>query len=168
MEEDLTSTNDNLMSFLTNHFRNVLSSSRYKENSNSKYNPDRKINMTVTYHISNVSKEDRGSLIDRGANGGLACNDVRIISRHNPPRYFDISELNSHQIKDLEIVTAGGEFPSQHGPVIEMFYQYAYLGSGNTIHSCIQLESYKNKVDDKTIFHEGTHTITTIDDYIDP
>ena len=47
-------------------------------------------------------------------------------------------------------------------------HQYAYLGKGNTIHSCIQLEDYKNKVDDRAVSHKGTQTIVTLDGYIHP
>ena len=87
--------------------------------------------------VSKSNSEHKGSLVDRGANGGLKIKEVRIISNHNPPRYIDVSGLNSHQVKDLEIVTAGGVAPSYRGPVILILHQYAYLGSGNAIHSCI-------------------------------
>ena len=108
------------------------------------------------YTVSKSNTEHKGSLVDRGANGGLAGKDVRIISKHNSPHYINVSGLDSHQIKDLEIVTAGKVAPSQRGPVILILHQYAYLGSGNTNHSCIQLESFKNVVDDEYIHLKGT------------
>ena len=58
--------------------------------------------------------------------------------------------------------------PSQKGEVIAILHQYAYLGKGNTIHSSIQIEAYNNKVDDRSIHHKGSHTITTNDGYIHP
>ena len=42
--------------------------------------PERSINHHFTYHIGPVSQAKHGSLVDRGANGGLAGSDVRILS----------------------------------------------------------------------------------------
>ena len=72
------------------------------------------------------------------------------------------------KVEDLQIVTAGGVIPSQRGPVIIILHQYAYLGKGNSIHACIQLESYKNKVDDREMACNETQTITTPDGYVNP
>ena len=43
--------------------------------------PERSINHQFTYHIAQASQAKHGSLVDRGANGGLAGSDVRILSR---------------------------------------------------------------------------------------
>ena len=43
--------------------------------------PERSINHHFTYHIAQGSQAKHGSLVDRGANGGLAGSDVRILSR---------------------------------------------------------------------------------------
>ena len=43
--------------------------------------PERSINHHFTYHIAQASQAKHGSLVDRGANGGLAGSDVRIFSR---------------------------------------------------------------------------------------
>ena len=150
--------------------RNVLSS--LKQGTLKTYNNtknDRKINVsTTTYSVSNISTKEKGSLIDRGANAWLAGEDVRIICSHDSPRYIGVSGINSHKVPDLEIVTAGGVAPSNRGPVIIMLHQYICLGKGSTIHSCIQLEDYKNKVDDRAVSHKGTQTIVTLDGYIHP
>ena len=183
-EGDLSTNNDNNMqlqpdknnitTFLPNQhhpgdLRNVLSSSMSNNDviSTNKAKPS-EINVSISYTVSKTNTERKGSLVDRGANGGLAGNDIRIICKHNPPRYIDVSGLDNHQVKDLEIVTAAGLAPSQRGPVIIILHQYAYLGLGNTIHSCIQLESFKNTVDDKSIYHKGLQIITTNDGYIHP
>ena len=44
--------------------------------------PERSINHHFTYHIAQASQAKHGSLVDRGANGGLAGSDVRILSRY--------------------------------------------------------------------------------------
>ena len=43
--------------------------------------PERSINHHFTYHIVQASQAKHGSLVDGGANGGLAGSDVRILSR---------------------------------------------------------------------------------------
>ena len=42
---------------------------------------ERSIKCHFTYHIAQASQAKHGSLVDRGANGGLAGSDVRILSR---------------------------------------------------------------------------------------
>ena len=42
--------------------------------------PERTINHHFTYHVAQASQDKHGSLVDRGANGGLAGSDVRILS----------------------------------------------------------------------------------------
>ena len=43
--------------------------------------PERTINHHYTYHVAQASQAKHVSLVDRGANGGLAGSDVRILSR---------------------------------------------------------------------------------------
>ena len=43
--------------------------------------PERSISHHFTYHVAQASHAKHGSLVDRGANGGLAGSDVRILSR---------------------------------------------------------------------------------------
>ena len=45
------------------------------------YSPSYSVNKTHIYHVSKHSSSHYGSLIDRGANGGLAGSDVRILER---------------------------------------------------------------------------------------
>ena len=96
----------------------------------------------VQYNISTTKTSHGASLVDRGANGGLAGSDVQIISRNEPVRTVHVSVIENHGVKDLPIVTVGGMVPSQRGPVIVIMHQYSYLGKGKTIHSCGQLEWY--------------------------
>ena len=42
---------------------------------------ERSINHHFTYHVAQASQAKHGSLVDRGANGGLAQSNVRILSR---------------------------------------------------------------------------------------
>ena len=102
----------------------------------------------VTYHIDKHAHATTCSLMDRGANGGLAGADVRVLDRSI--RTVDVTGIDNHQVTDLPIVTCAGKVLSDQGPLILIMHQYAYYGQGKTIHSCCQLEQYKIDVCDKS------------------
>jgi hypothetical protein len=77
------------------------------------------------------------SLIDRGANGGVAGDDVHTIFPTN--RTVDIKGIENHHVNDIVIGTVGGVFNTKHGPVIVILHQNALLGKGSSIHSPCQL-----------------------------
>jgi hypothetical protein len=52
--------------------------------------------------------------------------------------------------------------------VILIFIQYAYHGLGRSIHSAIQLEHYKSRVDDRSIKAGGRRCLTTLEGYVIP
>ena len=108
----------------------------------------------------------KGSLVDRGANGGIAGVDIRIIAKTG--RSVDIQGIDSHRINEIPIVTAGGVINTQKGPVIAIMHQYAYTGKGKSIHSCAQLEAHKQTVDDKSSKVGGSQRINTLDGYTIP
>ena len=58
--------------------------------------PERTINHHFTYHVAQVSLAKHGSLVDRGANGGLAGSDVRILSRSS--RKCTVTGIDSHEL----------------------------------------------------------------------
>ena len=122
----------------------------------------------IQYLVSNVISSTTAALVDRGANDGLAGSDVRVICKSNPPRMVDVSGIDSHEVRDLPIVSVGGVVQSQRGLVIAIMHQYALLGEGKTIHSCGQLEWYKNDVNNKSLKVGGLQRITTNDGYVHP
>ena len=149
LDEKMDNNTDYLMSFLTNQhpgdIRNILSSP-LKHKSNGKVDPNKpqdipKRKLNTANHVSITVTRNNGSLIDRGANGGLAGDDVRVVCNHDPSKFINVSGIDSHQVKDLPIVTAGGVAPSQRGDIIVILHQYTPLGKGNSIHSSIQLEA---------------------------
>jgi hypothetical protein len=107
------------------------------------------------------------SLVDRGANGGVAGDDVRVIFKTT--RNVDIRGIDNHQVTNIPIGTVGGVVKSQKGPIIVIMHQYALLGKGSTIHSPCQLEAYHNDVNDKSVHVKGgLQRIQTLDGYIIP
>jgi len=102
----------------------------------------------VLYKLENHTYATTCSLMDRGANGGLAGADVRLLERSL--RTVDVTGIDNHQVNDLSIVTCAGKVCSDQGFIILIMHQYAYYGQGKTIHSCCQLEQYKIDVCDKS------------------
>jgi hypothetical protein len=105
-------------------------------------------------------------LVDRGANGGIAGNDCRIISYSD--RTVDVTGIANHQLTSIKIGTVGAYARSQRGPVILIMNQYAIFQEFRTIHSSVQLEHFRNTVDDRSIKAGGNQRITTNDGYVFP
>ena len=119
------------------------------------------------YFVSSHKHTSPLSLIDRGANGGVAGSDVRVIFKTS--RTVDIKGIDNHQVIDIPIGSVGGVIQTQKGPVIAIMHQYALLGKNPSIHSPCQLESYKNDVNDKSLLVEGgLQRIKTPDGYLIP
>ena len=124
------------------------------------------INMCKIYHISKHKSSTIGSLIDRGANGGLAGGDVRVLSYTG--RTVSVTGIDNHALPGLEIVTCATLLNTDKGKVILIMNEYAHYGRGNTIHSPGQIEWFKNKCDDKSVKVGGKQVIQFLDGYIAP
>ena len=105
-------------------------------------------------------------MVDRGANGGLAGSDMRVIYKTH--RKINISGIDNHEVNGLDVVTAATLLNTSLGKVIGIFNEYAHLGKGSSIHSSGQLEWFKTHVDEKSIKVGGTQLITTLDGYSVP
>ena len=96
----------------------------------------------VVYH---VSKHDRRgmSLIDRGANGGIAGSDLRLMDEMIQPRTVTVRGIDNHELVDIPLGTVGGVISTDKGDAIAVFHEYAYTGKGPSIHSALQLEHFQ-------------------------
>ena len=128
--------------------------------------PERTINHHFTYHIAQASQAKHGSLVDRGANGGLAGSDVRILSRSS--RKCTVTGLDSHELQGLDVVQCAALVETNHGIVNLIMNEYACYGKGHTIHSSGQIEWFKNSVDDRSVQVGGKQRICTTDGYTMP
>jgi hypothetical protein len=97
------------------------------------------IEYKVSYHKEHHSISP--SLVDRGANGGVARNDVRVIFKTN--HIVDIKGIDNHCCTNINIGTVGGVIHTNKGPVIGIMHQYALLNKGSSIHSPCQLSGTK-------------------------
>ena len=128
--------------------------------------PERSINHHFTYHIAQTSQAKHGSLVDRGANGGLAGSDVRILSRSS--RKCTVTGIDSHELQGLDVVQCAALVQTNHGIVNLIMNEYACYGKEHTIHSSGQIEWFKNSVDDRSVQVGGKQRICTIDGYAMP
>ena len=138
-------------------FTSLITNSRVLPNGN-------RVKYKVSKHA--ISRSKRGSLVDRGANGGIIGNDAKVILQHQ--REVDVTGIDNHELSALKMVDASALLHTQLGPVIGIFKQYAYHGIGRTIHSAGQMEWYKNIVDDKSMKVGGKQYIKTNDGYAIP
>ena len=117
----------------------------------------------IVSNVHNFSNR-RGSLVDRGANGGILGDDAKVIRTHT--RTVDVTGIDNHEVNGLKIVDAAARVETNRGAAILILHQYAYHGIGRTIHSAGQIEYYKNTVDDRSIKVGGRQCIRTLDGYI--
>ena len=82
------------------------------------YHLERIINHHHNYHIAQASQATCGSLVDRGANGGLAT----------------ITGMDSHVLQGLDVVQCAAFVETYHGIVNLTMNEYAHYGKGHTIH----------------------------------
>ena len=118
------------------------------------------------HYIVQHANHTNNQLVDRGANGGLAGSDMRVIYKTH--RKINISGIDNHEVNGLDVVTAATLLNTSLGKVIGIFNEYAHLGKGSSIHSSGQLEWFKTHVDEKSIKVGGTQLITTLDGYSVP
>ena len=128
--------------------------------------PETSINHHFTYHVAQASQAKHGSLVDRGANGGLAGSDVRILSRSS--RKCTVTGIESHELQGLDVVQCAALVETNHGIVNMIMNEYACYGKGHTIHSSGQIEWFKNSVDDRSVQVGGKQRICTTDGYAMP
>ena len=120
----------------------------------------------LLYHVAQAKQAQHGSLVDRGANGGLSGSDVRILSKSS--RKCTVTRIDEHQINGLDIAQCAALVKTNHGYVNLIMNEYAYYGKGHTIHSSGQIEWNKNQVDDRSVKVGGSQCITTLDGYFFP
>jgi hypothetical protein len=125
-------------------------------------------NTNVMYLVSRLTHIEPGiDMVDRGANGGVAGSNMRVVFRH-PTRSVDIEGYDQHCTTNIPLVTCANVVHTYCGEVVAIYHNYAFTGKGRSIHSVPQLEAYKQLVDDKSVRVCGLQRITTVDGYILP
>ena len=138
----------------------------YQQSQSETETPPRHINAHITYHVAQAQQAKHGSLVHRGANGGLAGSDVRILS--TSPRKCTVTGIDNHEIPGLDLVQCAALVQTIHGIVNLIMNEYPYYGRGYSIYSSGQIKWYTNTVDDKSVQVGGQQRIATIDAYSMP
>ena len=89
-------------------------------------------------------------MVDRGANGGIAGRDARVINHYTPPKCIDLSGIDNHTLRNVELVIAAGVVRTNHGNVLVIMNHYAHMPDGKTMHSCGQMEWNALTVNEKS------------------
>jgi len=122
---------------------------------------------SATYYVSSAERRlEFMSLVDRGANGGICGDDMKVISYSG--RTIDVQGIDNHELPQLRICTCGGVVRTQRGHVLLIFHQYAYHGRGKSIHSSLQLEDNQVTVNDRAATLNGAQSLVTNDGYAIP
>ena len=58
--------------------------------------PTRQVNAHITYHVAHANQTMHQSFVDRGAKGGLAGSDVRVLNTSS--RQCTVTGINNHEI----------------------------------------------------------------------
>ena len=115
----------------------------------------------LRYLSSRKSTLPGNQLVDRGANGGLAGSDMRILSKTGCR--ISIMGIDSHQLAGIPIFTCAAKFETNDGPIIGIFNEYAFYGKGQSIHAPGQFEHFGHAVDERSVKVDGKQCITTLD-----
>ena len=143
--------------------QNVMSVS-YAKRDISSHDSSRQMQTHQRYVFARVNQSNH-HLIDRGANGGLAGADMRVI--HTNPKKINIVGIDDHELTGLNVVTAAALLVTQKGPIIGVFHEYV-LGRGRSIHAAGQMEWFNCQVDDRSKIVGGAQQIETSEGYVIP
>ena len=90
------------------------------------------MNAHITYHVAQANQAKHGFLVDRGANGGLAGSDDRVLSTSS--RKCTVTCIDNHEIPGLDLVQCAALVQTNHGMVNLIMNKYAYYGESHSIH----------------------------------
>jgi len=138
-----------------------VATSKPKKNRKSKCGPNK---IHASKHA--IKRSKRGTLVDRGANGGMLGNDAKVIFKRN--KTVDVTGVDNHELNALPMVDVTAKTIANKGPVILILGNYAYHGLNRTLHSAGQIEWHLNKVYDTSMKVGGRQVIKTVDGYCVP
>ena len=98
----------------------------------------------ITYKVSTSDTKESVSLVDRGENGGIARNDVRVIEELH--QHVDVQGIDNHQMRNIPIVIAGSVTKMQRGEVILILISTLILGKALTFTHPLKLNPTRTKL----------------------
>jgi hypothetical protein len=154
--------------------RSILASNAKKKETESVTTPDGRVftrevtNVNFKYQVRNYETIlTTGSLVDGGANGGLAGSDMRCIEMTFAKA--DVSGIADNDLTDLGIGTFAALIETTEGEIIGLFSQYADYGIGKSVHSSSQMRDFGLDVNDVARrYHGGLQRIVTSEGHVIP
>jgi hypothetical protein len=144
--------------------RHILSVNKGKHSEKVKHPPvTRNVKTHVMYRFAQSNTSSHMQLVDRGANGGLAGADMKVLNKTG--RKVNICGIDNHELTGLDIVTCASMYDTNHGRIIGIFHEYAYHGQGRSIHSPAQMEWFKTDIDDKSMAIGDKQRLLTLEGY---
>jgi len=138
-----------------------VATSKPKKNRKSKCGPNK---IHASKHA--IKRSKRGTLVNRGANGGVLGNNAKVDFKRN--KTVDVTGVDNHELNALPMVDATAKAITDKGPVILILRNYAYHGLNRTLHSAGQIEWYLNKAHDTSMKVGGRQVIKTVDGHCVP
>ena len=139
-DKDLEPPTDDLLDFITSqeHSDDQLDQvlqiyQAHQQTQSETETPHRQMNAHIIHHVAQANQAKHGSLVDRGANGGLAGSDVRVLSTSS--RKCTVTGIDNHEIPGLDFVQCAALVQTNHGMVNLVMNEYAYYGRDHSIHS---------------------------------
>jgi len=170
-EEEPTVTEDKVLAFIAGRRPDLPPDDIRRIMSGSNKNParPRKVNSTIIRVSAGHRKgHGTGTLVDRGANGGVLGSDVRVLEYLTRPP-VSVVGYDNHETTGLRRAVAAGVVRQPDGTeAIAIMNDYADHGKGKTIHSSGQMEHHKVKVNDRSLLMGGKQSLVTPDGYILP
>jgi hypothetical protein len=123
---------------IPDNVRHILSVNKSKRSEKVKHPVTRSANAHVTYTFARSNTSPHLQLVDRGANGGLAGADMKVLNKTG--RKVNISGIDNHELTGLDIVACASMYETNQGRIIGIFHEYAFYGQGRSIHSPAQME----------------------------
>jgi hypothetical protein len=154
--------------------RSILSSNSKKKKTESVTTPDGRVftrecnNVNFKYQIRNYETSiATGSLVDGGANGGLAGSDMRRIEMTLAKA--DVSGIGDADLTDLAIGIFAAVIETTDGKIVGLFSQYADYGIGKSVHSSSQMRDFGLDANDVARgYHGGLQRIATPEGHVIP
>jgi hypothetical protein len=82
-------------------------------------------NQGKTYHVGayirHIKREDRGLLVDRGANEGIIGGDAWITHEHL--HRVHVTGIDNHKMSQIKVIDAAAKAITQKGPIIMIMNQ---------------------------------------------
>ena len=119
----LTATHKPKPAFCPNRKKTVDTSAKGKKTitvDGKKYQAVNKSQITYNILACKVKDNSDTTLVDRGANRGIAGDNVLVIETTD--RTADVTRLKDHQVKDLKIGTCNGVIKTNQGEVVALMH----------------------------------------------